>query len=96
MIPPRCSVRSLEGFCIINKAVVFFRPTETRGEVSGEPARADRLRVPRAGGAGVQPSPAGARGHAALQTPPAELLAAAPRQERRSPFFSPSLLFSLS
>lgn len=50
---------------------------ETGREVPAEQARADRLRVPGAGGLGVCSAPARARGDAALQTPGAELLALA-------------------
>lgn len=55
--------------------------TETGGEVQSEPPRADSLRVPRPRGVGVQPAPAGARDHAALQTPAAGLLALVTHQE---------------
>lgn len=61
--------------------------SETGGAVSGEPPRADRFRVPRAGGAGVQPAPARARGHAPLQTPSAGFLAAALGQESLGPLW---------
>lgn len=48
---------------------------ETGRALQSEPPRADSLRVPRPGGPGVQPAPAGARGHAPLQTAAADLLA---------------------
>lgn len=65
----------------------FFYPAETGGEVPGEPQGADSVRVSCPGGARVQPSPAGARDHAALQTPPADFLALVTHQEaeRRAP-----------
>lgn len=60
-------------------------PTETGGALQSEPPGADRLRVPRPGGVGVQPAPAGARDHAPLQTPAADLLALVVRQEDDRP-----------
>lgn len=62
---------------------------ETGREVPAEQARADRLRVPGAGGLGVCSAPSRARGDAALQTPGAELLALAALRGRGSRLFPP-------
>lgn len=60
---------------------------ETGREVPAEQARADRLRVPGAGGLGVRSPPSRARGDAALQTPRAEFLALAALRGRGSRLF---------
>lgn len=60
---------------------------ETGREVPAEQARADRLRVPGAGGLGVCSPPSRARSDAALQTLGAELLALAAQRGRGSRLF---------
>ena len=60
-------------------------PSETGGALPSEPPWADCLWVPRPGGVRVQPAPAGARDHAPLQTPAADLLALVVRQEDDRP-----------
>lgn len=67
------------SFCLMLTHSIFL--PETGGEVPSEPQGADSFRVPRLGGAGVQPAPARARDHAPLQTPPADLLALVTHQE---------------
>ena len=80
-----CRVR-WKKMCLFIFNYIFFL-VETGREVQSEPQRAHSLRVPRPGGAGVQPAPARARDHAPLQTPAADLLALVTHQgdERQAP-----------
>lgn len=72
--------RGEDSLFLLLKLLLCSLPSETGGALPSEPPGADRLRVPRPGGVGVQPAPAGTRGHAPLQTPAADLLALVLRQ----------------
>lgn len=77
----------LESQILIQNFFPLAVVAETGREVPAEQARADRLRVPSAGGLGVRSPPSRARGDAALQTLSAELLALAALRGRSSSLF---------